>query len=164
MKVLLLALALAVSPACAEDDGKLTIDIPSSVQATIARERGDKGKVVSFQKVNETDGTTYVVGLQLDGKKYELALDAAGRVMHKALDHEDTGPKTMKMAALPEKVRETIQREAGAGVVDEIEEQEAKTTYVTEVVIAQRKYRIEVAADGTLLKKEYAGPEEEKEK
>jgi hypothetical protein len=54
-----------------------------------------------------------------------------------------------------------VQREAGAGVVSEIEVHEDKTTYVTEVIIAKRKYRIEVSVEGHLIAKEYLGDDEE---
>lgn len=150
------------SLALAEDDGKLTIDIPSAVQAVIAKEKGDTGKVRDFKRVNESDGTTYLVGLTLDGANYLLSLDAAGRVMKKEIETNDDGPKVMKINELPVKVRQTLQREAGAGAIGEIEKSEAKTTYVTDVTIGMRKYRITVDADGLLLAKEYIGEEEEK--
>ena len=110
--------------------------------------------------MNENDGTTYVVGLLLDGKPYDLSLDAAGRVMRKERVSENDGPKTMRVDALPVKVRTTIQREAGAGVLAEVEMQEQKTTYMTEVTMGKRKYRIVVDADGVLLTKEYIGDDE----
>lgn len=151
-----------LSFAFAEDDGKLTIDIPSSVQATIAKEKGDAGKVRDFKRVNESDGTAYIVGITQDGVNYRLALDAAGRVMKKEQDVEDTGPKVMKIKEVPTKVQQTLQREAGAGVIDEIEKHEAHTTYVADVVIAKRNYRIIVDAEGLLVSKEYIGEAEER--
>ena len=71
-------------------------------------------------------------------------------------------PKVMKIAELPVKVRQTMQREAGAGVISEIEKSEEKTTYTTEIAIGMRRYRITVDADGLLLTKEYVGEVEEK--
>lgn len=163
MKIVhLLTAVFLVSLAIAEDDGKLTIDIPSAVQGTIAKEKGDTGKVREFKRVNESDGTTYLIGLTIDGQNYQLSLDAAGRVMKKEIETNDEGPKVMKVNELPVKVRQTLQREAGAGVISEIEKSEAKTTYVTEVVIGTRKYRITVDADGLLVAKEYVGEAEEK--
>ena len=161
MKPLLVCLAMLPFAVFGEDDGKLTIEIPSSVQATIAKERGDSGKVSDFRRVNETDGTTYVVGIQFEGKKYALTMDAAGRVMRKYLDVENTGPKEMGIEGVPVKVRVTLQREAGAAPIKDIEMHEAKTTYTTEVVMGTRRYRIEVDADGALLNKEYDGEHEE---
>lgn len=155
----ILSLALAAT-ATAEDDGKLTIEIPSSVQATIAREKGDSGKVREFRKVNEEDGTTYVISLFINDKTFELALDASGRVMRKRLDAGEQGPKLLRIEALPAKARATMQREAGAGVLGEIELIEEKPKYVGEAKEGKRKYRIEVDADGVLLKKEYIGEEE----
>ena len=148
--------------AVAEDDGKLTIEIPSSVQATIAKEKGDTGKVREFKRVNESDGTTYLVGLTIDGMNYMLSMDAAGRVMKKEIESEESGPKVMKIKELPAKVQQTLQREAGAGVINEIEKSEAKTTYVSDVTIGKRSYRIIVDADGVLVSKEFTGDAEEK--
>ena len=98
------------SIAVAEDDGKLTIEIPSSVQATIAKEKGDTGKVREFKRVNESDGTTYLVGLTIDGMNYMLSMDAAGRVMKKEIESEESGPKVMKIKELPAKVQQTLIR------------------------------------------------------
>ena len=159
MKTLLICLAVLPFTAFAEDDGKLTIEIPSAVQAAIAKERGDTGKIADFRRVNEVDGTTYVVGILVDGKKYALSLDAAGRVMRKQLDVEDTGPKEVGIEGVPPKVRQTLQREAGAAAIGDIEIHEAKTIYVTEVVMGTRRYRIEVDADGSLRAKDYVGDE-----
>ena len=155
----LIALALGAM-AIAEDDGKLTIEIPSSVQATIAREKGDAGKVRDFRKVNESDGTTYIIAIVMNGKTWELSLDASGRVMRKHLDTGDGAPRRLRIEALPANVRETMQREAGAGVIGEIEFVEQKTKYIGEAKHGKRKYRIEVDADGLLLNKEYVGEEE----
>jgi uncharacterized membrane protein YkoI len=151
---------LSIGTLFAEDDGKLVIDIPSSVQATIAKEKGETGKVRNFRHVNEADGTTYIVGLLLDGKNYEMFLDASGRVMRKRLDEENSGPKVMKIDAVPAKVRQILQREAGAGVIEQVELNDQKPTYITEVKIGKRKYRIEVDAEGTLLNKEHSGDDE----
>ena len=149
-----------IAIASAEDDGKLTIEIPSNVQATIAREKGDTGKVREFRKVNESDGVAYVIGIVVEGRTFVLSLDGEGRLMRKQLEVEDGGPKLRKIEGLPAKVRETLQREAGAGVLNEIELIEEKTRYVSEVKLGKRKYRIEVDAEGVLLNKEYVGDEE----
>ncbi len=161
MKIIPLALALTfVAMASAEDDGKLTIEIPSPVQATIAREKGDASKVRDFRKVNESDGTTYIIVIVVNEKAWELSLDAAGRVMRKHRDTGDGGPRMMRVEALPANVRETMQREAGAGVIGEIEFVEQKTRYIGEAKAGKRKYRIEVDADGVLLNKKYVGDED----
>jgi uncharacterized membrane protein YkoI len=161
MKIMTLFLTLALAATVlAEDDGKLTIAIPSSVQATVAREKGDTGTVRDFRKVNEPDGTTYIVGIVANGKTWELSLDASGRVIRKRLDTGDSGPRLLRVEGLPAIVRETMQREAGAGVIGEIELIEQKTRYIGEATIGKRIYRIEVDADGLLLNKEYIGEED----
>ena len=162
MKLTVLTALCLAAFAFAEDDGKLTIDIPSSVQATIAKEKGEAGKVREFKRVNESDGATYLVGLTIDGLNYDLTLDAAGRVMKKALEEDHGGPKMMKIKELPLKVQQTLQREAGAGLIGEVEKSEAKTTFQTEVTIGKRNYRIIVDADGLLVSKEYTGDAEER--
>ena len=91
-----------------------------------------------------------------------LTMDAAGRVMKKALEEDHGGPRMMKIKELPLKVQQTLQREAGAGVIGEVEKSEAKTTFQTEVTIGKRNYRIIVDADGLLVAKEYTGDAEEK--
>ncbi len=156
----LLLLSAFLAAASAEDDGKLTISIPSSVQATIAREKGDSGTVREFRKVNESDGTTYIVGITVGGKNYELSLDASGRVMRKRLDTGDGGPRMLRIEMLPAIVRTTMQREAGAAVILEIEHLEQKTRYVGQAKEGRRRYRIEVDSDGVLVNKEYLGEEE----
>lgn len=154
-----LALALAAT-SFAEDDGKLTIEIPSSVQATIAREKGEAGKVRDFRRVNESDGTTYIAIIVVKEKAWELSLDAAGRVLRKRLEVAEGSPRVMRVEALPASVRETMQREAGAAVLGEIELIEQKTRYICEAKDGKRKYRLEVDADGVLLNKEYVGDED----
>ena len=161
MKIIFPLLAAAlVTAAFSEDDGKLTIPIPSAVQATIAREKGDAGTVRDFRKVNESDGTTYIIAIVAGGKTWELSLDAAGHVMRKRLDTGEDRPHVVRIEALPANVRDTMQREAGAGVIGEIEIVEQRTRYTSEVKIGKRKYRIEVDADGVLLNKEYVGEED----
>ena len=161
MRIFIPLLCLVLTTAApAEDDGKLTISIPSSVQATIAREKGDNGSVREFRKVNESDGTTYIIGIVVGEKTWELSLDAAGRVMRKRLDTGENAPRIVRIDALPANVRDTMQREAGAAVITEIEHVERKTYYVAEAKIGKRKYRIEVDADGVLLNKEFIGEED----
>jgi hypothetical protein len=154
-----LALLAAAAVAQEKDDGKLTIDIPLAVQATIRQEQGD-GKIQGFQRVNENDGTTFVVGLVIDGKKYRLALDAAGRVMSKELDREDEEEKPVTVESLPAAVKKTIARESGGAPILGIEVQ--PKAYVAEVKMGKRKYRIELDEQGKLMRKQYVGDDEEK--
>ena len=106
--LVLAALAL-VAPVRAQekDESKLVIDIPAAVQATIQKEKGD-GKVIEFRRANDNDGTTYVIVLLLDGKHYALSLDAAGRVISKALEEERTEPKPLAIEDLPANIKKTF--------------------------------------------------------
>ena len=76
------------------------------------------------------------------------------------LDVDDNGPQQIRLEALPVKVRQTIQREAGAAPIESVELHEQKPTYVTEIKFGKRKYRLEVNAEGLLLNKEYAGEDD----
>jgi uncharacterized membrane protein YkoI len=140
-----------------KEDGKLTIDIPLAVQAAIKQEQGD-GKVHDFQRVNETDGTTYVVGLTIEGKKYKLALDAAGRVMSKELD-EETDEKPITVESLPAAIKKTLSRESNGAPIVEIHIH-AKT-YTAEIKVGKRKYEIEIDEQGKLVRKRYTGDDDD---
>ena len=155
--LLTLGACCALGAAFAADEkgaGKLTIDIPAEVQATIDKEKGD-GKVHDFKRVNESDGTTYVVGLIIDGTHYALNLDAGGRVMRKDLDEVQTDGKPATMDSVPAAVKKTLVRESRGAEIKEIDVTEAKKTYSVEVSYEGRKYRIEVYATGRLLHKEH---------
>ena len=152
-----LAACCALGTALAADEkgsGKLTIDIPAEVQATIDKEKGD-GKVHDFKRVNESDGTSYVVGLVIDGTHYSLQLDAGGRVMRKELDEVQPEGQPVTLDTLPAAVKKTLLREARGAEFKEIDVTEAKKTYSVEVTYDGRKFRIEVDAAGKLVRKEH---------
>ena len=158
-----LAALTCIASAADKDIGVLTIEIPAAVQDTIKKEKGE-AKVHDFRRVNESDGATYVVGLTLDGKNYALTLDALGRVMRKEIDEERKESFALALDAVPASIRKIFEREAGGATIKEIEVREPRKTYATEIVVAGRKYVIEVGDDGRLIKKEYAGDEEKEEK
>jgi uncharacterized membrane protein YkoI len=157
LPVVAVALALHV-PARAQqkEDSKLVIDIPAAVQATIQKEKGD-GKVVEFRRANDNDGTTYVVILLLDGKNYALSLDAAGRVISKMLDEDREEPKPLALDDLPANIKKTFLREAGGAAVKAVEVKQEKKSYAAEIVVGNRRYIIEIDADGKLIRKQHAG-------
>jgi uncharacterized membrane protein YkoI len=145
---------LGAAFAADEKGGKLVIDIPAEVQATIDKEKAD-GKVHDFKRVNESDGTTYIIGLIIDGVHYSLQLDAGGRVMRKELDEVSPEDKPATIESIPAAVKKTLLREARGGDIKEVEVTEAKKTFAVEVVIEGRRYHIEVDATGKLLRKEH---------
>ncbi len=146
--------ALDAAWAADEKPGKLTIDIPTEVQATIDKEKAD-GKIHDFKRVNESDGTTYVVGLILDGTHYSLQLDAGGRVMRKEIDEFQPEEKPATLETVPAAVKKTLLREARGGDIREVEVTEAKKTFSVEVTYDGRKFRIDVDASGKLQRKEH---------
>lgn len=152
----LAACALLTSAFSADEKGggKLTIEIPDAVQTTIEKEKAD-GKVIDFKRVNESDGTSFVVGLLIDGAHYALHLDSGGRVMRKELDQVEPGndkPVTLETVPLP--VRKTLLREARGAEIKEIDVTEVKKTFSVEVSYDGRKFRIDVDATGRLVRKE----------
>ena len=151
--VSLLALTAGMASAQEKDDGKLTIEIPLAVQATIKQEQGD-GKVHDFRRVNDTEGTTYVVGLVIEGKNYSLTLDAAGRVMRKELDEEGKEEKPVTVESLPAAIRKTLSRESNVAPIVEI--QIHAKTYSAEIKVGKRKYTIEIDEQGKLVRKHYS--------
>ena len=62
----------------------------------------------------------------------------------------------VQLADCPEAVRATIEREAAAGTLREIEREteEGQTTYSAEVVIDGQEWEIEVGTDGAVLERE----------
>lgn len=161
LAVSLLAFTLAWTagraPAQEKDDGKLTIEIPLAVQATIKQEQGD-GKVHDFRRVNENDGATFVVGLLIEGKNYSLTLDAAGRVMRKELDEEGKEEKPLTVESLPAAIKKTLSRESNGAPVREV--QIHAKTYSAEILVGKRKYQIEIDEQGKLIRKQYTGEDD----
>jgi len=154
--LLALGACLALHSALAAEDkgaGKLTIEIPAEVQATIDKEKAD-GRVHDFKRVNESDGTTYIVGLIIDGSHYALQLDAGGRVMRKEIDEVEPEGKPATLETVPAAVKKTLVRESRGVEIKEIEVTDAKKTYSVEVTYEGRKFQIDVDATGKLRRKE----------
>jgi hypothetical protein len=160
LSVFVVSFSLATS-GFSQEPAKLTIDIPAAVQATIAKEKGEAGKVLEFKRLNETDGATYSVTLEIDGKPYEMILDGAGRVMRKEVIDPDAEDKEVDVHKLPDAIKKTFYREAGGVAVRKVRVHEAKTRYETEIVVNKRRYVIEVDANGKLVSKRFEGDAEE---
>jgi len=157
---LLTAIVLAV--VCrAQEAAKLTIEIPAGVQQTVAKEKGETGKVLEFKRLNDSDGATYAVTLEIDGKQYEMILDGAGRVMRKEIITGESDEKEIDIHKLPEAIKKTFYREAGGVAVKTVHIHEEKTHYTTQIVVNRRKYSIEVDAAGKLVSKRFEGEDEE---
>ena len=151
------AWSIASAIAQEKEDGKLTIEIPLAVQATIKQEQGD-GKVHDFRRVNENDGATYVVGLLIEGQNYLLTLDAAGRVMSKVRDNENKEEKPLTVESLPAAIKKTLSRESNGAPIREV--QVNAKTYSAEIKVGKRRYQIEIDEQGKLIRKRYAGEDD----
>jgi len=161
MKPLLLsALVIPFLCARAQETGKLTIEIPAAVQQTIAKEKGESGKVIEFKRLNENDGATYAITLEIDGKPYEMILDGAGRVMRKELITSESEEKEIDLHQLPEAIKKTFYREAIGAALKMVKIREEKKKYSATIVINRRRYSIEVDAAGKLIAKRYEGDDD----
>jgi uncharacterized membrane protein YkoI len=158
---LLAAVAVITAVVAAQESGKLTIEIPAAVQATIAKEKGESGKVIEFRRLNENDGATYGLTLEIDGKPYEMILDGAGRVMRKEVIVGEPENHEVEVQKLPEAIKKTFYREAAGAALKTVEVREEKKTYRTEIVVNRRRYSIEVDATGKLISKRFEGEDEE---
>jgi hypothetical protein len=154
------AVVLIASAAFAQETGKVTIDIPAAVQATLVKEKGDAGKVIEFKRLNDNDGAAYAITLELDGKPYEMILDGAGRVMRKEMITGEPQENGVDVHKLPEAIKKTFYREAVGAALKTVQVREEKKTYRTEIVINRRKYSIEVDATGKLISKRFEGEDE----
>jgi hypothetical protein len=162
MKSLLFsAMTLSLVCANAQETGKLTIEIPAAVQQTIAREKGESGKVIEFKRLNENDGATYAITLEIDGKPYEMILDGAARVMRKELVTSESEEKEIDVHQLPEAIKKTFYREATGVALKVVRVRDEKKKYFANIVINRRKYVIEVDAAGKLVAKRFEGDAEE---
>jgi uncharacterized membrane protein YkoI len=162
MKAAFLTALLLAGICHAQEAAKLTIEIPAAVQQTIAKEKGETGKVLEFKRLNESDGATYAITLEIDGKQYEMILDGAGRVMRKEIVTGESDEKEIDVHKLPEAIKKTFYREAGGVAVKTIRIHDEKTRYTTEIVVNRRKYSIEVDAAGKLVSKRFEGEDDEK--
>lgn len=107
--------------------------------------------------------TIYEAKVVLDGKTYEIAVDAAGTVLEmKAAEsdkknHEegDDNEKPVSLDSLPAVVKTAIVNASEGGTIKKIvsEQENGQTTYETEVVINGQEFGIKVAADGKILEK-----------
>ncbi|MBN1345496.1 MAG: PepSY-like domain-containing protein [Phycisphaerae bacterium] len=76
---------------------------------------------------------------------------------------KDADEEKVSLDQVPPAVKATILKEAQGGTIQEIEREtkKGKTVYEAEVMIGGKEVEIKVAPDGTLIKKEIEGEEEE---
>ncbi len=101
------------------------------------------------------------IGLVQDGSlklvKFGTAVAVASSKAEEKSEgnEEDDEEETIKFADAPATVQKTLKREAGGTEIKEVvkETEDGKATYEADVTIDGLAYEIQVAADGTLLKK-----------
>jgi hypothetical protein len=144
--------------------------LPDAVSKAIS-EKLKGGKVVSAEK-EETymepqlvklakPKMTYEAKVTLDGKTYEIVVDAAGTVLKMKAEEgdkeeaDDDNEQTVSLDSLPDVVKTAIVKASEGGTVKKVvsEKEDGQTTYEAEVVISGQEFEIKVAADGKILEK-----------
>jgi uncharacterized membrane protein YkoI len=166
-----LELTIAADGTILEMESEVVMEnLPKAVQAAIIKAApGAKIEevkeevtywVVRLHKLQKPE-TTYEAELVTDGNEIEIEIAADGTILEqKAKDHddddEDDEDEELSIDKVPAAVKATILKESQGGTVKEIEREtkDAKTTYEAEVIIGEKEYELEIAADGTLISKE----------
>ena len=141
-------------------------DCPKAVQKTLNREsRG--GEIKEIEKGKQRGRLVFEAEVWINGKEYEVQIAAAGTLLSKILEGENSDEQDgdedeeneietqIKPSDLPKPVRRTLRRESRGGEIDELEkvQQGRSTTYEAEIEIGDTDYEIEIAENGTLLSK-----------
>jgi uncharacterized membrane protein YkoI len=145
--------------------------LPDAVSKAIS-EKLKGGKVLGVEK-EETymelqlvklvqPKTTYEAKVTVDGKTYEIAVDAAGTVLEmkaekgdKEEEADDDNEQTVSLDSLPDVVKTAIVKASEGGTIKKVvsEKEDGQITYEAEVVIRGQEFEIKVAADGKVIEK-----------
>ena len=81
------------------------------------------------------------------------------------LADENEQEEIVTLEQLPPAVRKTLQRESTGGTIGEIEKEtkQGRVIYAADVMLDGRKYEVEIAANGILIKKELEEQEDDED-
>lgn len=146
-------------------------ECPKAVQKTLRREAGN-ARIVEIEAEREDGVLVFEAEVRLRRLEYEIEVRADGTLLSKVLEgieddddeeeekegSEDERPEKeekVRRADLPKRVQRTLARESRGGKIEEIEKERVgnRITFEAEVEFGDREYEIEIAADGTLLRK-----------
>lgn len=125
-------------------------DAPAAVQAAIKQFTGSNA-IEKITKASEDSKVIYEATVKIDGAKQAIEVSADGTVLQTE--------KSVALKDTPTAVQSAIKTFAGAGMVDEIVEENAggKKTYEVAVTINGKKKEADIAADGTIQDTEEKG-------
>jgi uncharacterized membrane protein YkoI len=104
---------------------------------------------------------TYEAKVSLDGKTYEIVVDANGKILEKKIEEgdeekdADDNEQVIALDKLPDAVKAAIVKASEGGTVKKVtsEREDGKITYEAEAVIGGQEFEIKVDADGKVLEK-----------
>ena len=179
LSVLMVVLLTATVQADDEKEKKISVsECPKTVQKTLKQEVG-KGKLIDVDVRKIKGVTIYESEVRFGDLEYDIVIRGDGTLLAKRLERdgkdedsddadkdedgddedEEEVETPVKMDDLPKRVARTLSREARGGKIEEIvKEQEGdKVVYEAEVEFKTKKgekeYEIEIAEDGTLIRK-----------
>lgn len=150
-----------------KEEGEVVIkfaDCPAAVQKTLLREA--KGaKIEKVDKETDDGKVVYETDVMIDGKNYEITVDAKGLLLAKKLDEEDDEVE-VKLADCPAAVQKTLLREADGAKFDKVDKEfkDGHDIYEIDVTIDGKNYEITVTDTGLLIAKQLDEEDEEDEK
>lgn len=169
MRVMTIAAAAFLASALCVNADKVSFnDLPDPVKQTIKAQRGTAA-IKDVERVNKDGRVLYEVEFEEPGTNPKLRIGLDGTVIpdtkptlgeraDKMMESFKRTP-SMKLTELPEPVRQTIEKEAKAREVADIDRESwnGKTVYEVEFAQTGRNAQIHVAEDGTIVKDERAG-------
>ena len=157
-------------------------DVPEAARETILKEAAGS-KVNEVEKVVAGDRVAYEAEWKADGKEIEITVSTAGKVLKREVEEEDDdgdddgdddhkqgreekqedGEVDVTLDQVPDAVKATILKEAAGNKIEEIEREtrNGRTVYEAEWKVGGKEIEINVAPDGTLLKKETEDDDDE---
>ena len=138
----------------------LTLDqVPAPVKETILKETAG-AKVERIAPVRDEAKTLYLVDAQADEKSITLKVDADGKLLAKDVQ------EVVTLDQVPAPVKETIEKEAKGGKVEEIERttRDGKTVYGVQLDVGGKNVELTVDPEGKIIMKKEGEQEEPEEK
>lgn len=136
---------------------------PAEVQKTL-REEAEGDEIETLNKTAQGNKALYETGVVIGGKEYWLMVDGRGRLVEKRLGFE-VEEDAVDFDDAPAPVQQTLKRIAKGAEIESLHKttENGKSEFDAEVEIADRRYLVRVADDGTLIEKSLHSAAEEDE-
>jgi hypothetical protein len=170
-----------------EESEAVTIDeVPQAVKDTLVKE-ADGGTIEEIEKETEDGAVVYDADVVVNDEKFELKIDENGKLLSKEADEDedqdadeegdddgddegdDDGDQEESAAVtiddVPQAVKETLQKEANGGTIEEIETEteDGKTVYCADIVQDGKNIELKVDEGGKVLSKEAEADEDDED-